>query len=266
MHPVTALLAALATALLLAALSAAGLLRPAVTILATPPPADPADADPADADPPEAGGEADPAEAGLDDAATGPAPVRVRAPDALIAVLAGLSTGLAGLGLGPAAALAAYLWLALAAVALILVDLDQQRLPNRIVYPTYLAGLVLLGVATLVDGTGHRYLRALVAMAALYVLFLLLALAVPSALGFGDVKLAGLLGLYLGYLGGGVLLVGMAIGILLGALAAVGLLLARRAHWRGELAYGPALLTGALIAVGVGQPFWDAYTGAAGIG
>jgi leader peptidase (prepilin peptidase)/N-methyltransferase len=244
MHPVTALVAALATTLLLGALSAAGLLRRAATTLATPPP--------------------EPAEQPEPAAPAGP--VRVRAPDPLIVALAAAAAGLAGLGIGAAAALAAYLWLALAAVALVLVDLDQHRLPNRIVYPTYLAGLALLGAAALVDGAGHRYVRALVAMAALYTVFLLLALAAPSALGLGDVKLAGLLGLYLGYLGGGVLLVGMATGVVLGALAAICLLLARRVGWRGDLAYGPALLAGALVAVGVGQPFWDAYTSAAGIG
>src|SRR5262249_1622523 len=142
---------------------------------------------------------------------------------------------------------------------------EPLRLANRIVYPTYAAGLVLLAVAAAVDSAWPAYLRGLAAMAALYVLFLLLALASPGALGFGDVKLAGLLGLYLGYLDAGRLAVGLATGVLLGALAAVALVAARRAGWRSELAYGPALLAGSVLAVGVGQPLVDAYLGASGL-
>lgn len=191
--------------------------------------------------------------------------VEVRVAGVVVVGGAAVGVGVAALGVGWSAALPAYVWLALAAVGLTVVDLATHRLPNRIVYPTYAAGLVLLGAAALADGAGHAYVRALIAMAALYTAFLLAALAFPNALGFGDVKLAGVLGLYLGYLGGGILALGLALGLLIGFLAALALLLARRVGWHGELAYGPSLLAGALIAVGAGQPLWDAYTNAAGL-
>jgi leader peptidase (prepilin peptidase) / N-methyltransferase len=178
-----------------------------------------------------------------------------------VTLLATVGTGLAALGVGAGPLLPAYLVLALAGTALIVVDLAQHRLPDRVVYPTYAAGLVLLAL----DADAHAYVRGLVAMAALFAGFLLLALITPSALGLGDVKLAGLLGLYLGHLGAGVLAIGFLSGVALGALAGLALLLSRRAAWRTEFAYGPALLAGALLAVGVGQPLWNAYTGAAGI-
>jgi leader peptidase (prepilin peptidase) / N-methyltransferase len=182
----------------------------------------------------------------------------------LLTGLAAFGCGLAGLGIGGPAALPAYLWFGLAAAALTVIDVEHHRLPNRIVYPTYAAGLVLLGVAAAVDADGGAYLRGLVAMAVLCGLFLLLALLSPGALGLGDVKLAGLLGLYLGYLGAGRLALGMAVGVASGAVAALALLAARRVGWRSELAYGPALLAGSVVAVGVGQPLLDAYLGAAG--
>jgi leader peptidase (prepilin peptidase) / N-methyltransferase len=183
----------------------------------------------------------------------------------VLVVLAAVAVGLAVLGTGASWLLPAYVWLAVAGVALGIVDVAQHRLPNRIVYPSYLAGMVLLAVAALARGEWSAYARALVAAAALLVVFLLLALAAPNALGLGDVKLAGLLGLYLGYLGGGQLALGFVAGVLFGALAALLLLAARRAGWRTEFAYGPALLAGALLAVAVGQPLWDAYTRAAGL-
>jgi leader peptidase (prepilin peptidase)/N-methyltransferase len=183
----------------------------------------------------------------------------------LLSGLAAAGCGLAGLGVGAGAALPAYLWFGLAAGVLTVIDLEHQRLPNRIVYPTYAAGLVLLALAAAVDSAWPAYLRGLTAMALLYVLFLLLALVSPGALGFGDVKLAGLLGLYLGYLGAGRLALGLAAGVLLGAVAALALLAARRAGWRTQLAYGPALLAGSVLAVGVGQPLLDGYLGAAGL-
>jgi leader peptidase (prepilin peptidase)/N-methyltransferase len=184
---------------------------------------------------------------------------------ATLAGLAAVACGLAGLGIGTAAALPAYLWFALAACVLTVVDVEHHRLPNRIVYPTYLAGLLLLGVAAVVDSDRSAYLRGLVGMVVLYGVFLVLAMISPAALGFGDVKLAGLLGLYLAYLGGGVLALGMIGGVAVGFVVGVWLMVVRRAGRRGELAYGAALLVGSVLAVGVARPLLDAYLRATGI-
>jgi leader peptidase (prepilin peptidase)/N-methyltransferase len=183
----------------------------------------------------------------------------------LLAALAAVGCGLGGLGVGAGVALPAYLWFGLAASLLTVIDVQHHRLPNRVVYPTYAAGLLLLALAAVAAGGWPAYLRGLVAMALMYALFLLLALVSPGALGLGDVKLAGLLGLYLGYLGAGRLALGLAAGVLLGAVAAVALLAAGRAGWRTQLAYGPALLAGSVLAVGVGQPLLDGYLGATGL-
>jgi leader peptidase (prepilin peptidase)/N-methyltransferase len=66
----------------------------------------------------------------------------------------------------------------------------------------------------------------------------------------GDVKLAGLLGLHLGWMGWGALVVGAAAGFIVQALLALVLLAGRRIGLRGELPFGPAMLAGAALAIG----------------
>ena len=89
--------------------------------------------------------------------------------------------------------------------------------------------------------------------------FLLALLAPRGGLGFGDVKLLGVLGLFLGWLGWGVLVVGVAAGFTLGAVAALAMLASRRAGMRDHLAFGPWLIAGALVGVVAGRPLVDAY-------
>jgi leader peptidase (prepilin peptidase)/N-methyltransferase len=83
--------------------------------------------------------------------------------------------------------------------------------------------------------------------AALFLAFLALALISPSALGMGDVKLAALLGLYLGWLGWGAVLAGAVAGFVVQAVVAVALLAARRVRRDSELPFGPAMLVGAAV-------------------
>jgi leader peptidase (prepilin peptidase)/N-methyltransferase len=77
----------------------------------------------------------------------------------------------------------------------------------------------------------------------------------------GDVKLAGLLGLYLGWLGGGVLAAGAVAGFVVQAGVAVVLLAARRVGLKGEIPFGPAMIAGAALAIGWGGPLVSAFWG-----
>jgi leader peptidase (prepilin peptidase)/N-methyltransferase len=155
---------------------------------------------------------------------------------------------------GGALALPAFLYLAAVAVALAMIDIDVRRLPNRIVLPSYVIGGVLLAGAGAAQHDARPILRGVVAMVALFAFYYALAVAYPGGMGFGDVKLAGLLGLYLGFLGWGWVVVGTFTGFLLGALVGVGLMLARRAGRRTALPFGPYMLAGALLAVFVAAP------------
>ncbi|MGH3737932.1 MAG: prepilin peptidase, partial [Micromonosporaceae bacterium] len=102
-------------------------------------------------------------------------------------------------------------------------------------------------------------LRAAVAGAAGLALYGLLALAAPQGFGLGDVKLAGSLGLLLGWQSWATAVVGLALGFALGAMVGVVLVAARRASLRSELPFGPSMLAGAWLAVLAGDQLAALY-------
>jgi leader peptidase (prepilin peptidase)/N-methyltransferase len=112
---------------------------------------------------------------------------------------------LVGLRLGATSALPAFVYLAGVAIALALIDLDTHRLPNAIVLPSYLVIGVLLLLASGGSGDWSAMWRALIGGAAMYAFYFVAMVVYPAGMGFGDVKLAGLLGLCLGWLGWGAL-------------------------------------------------------------
>jgi leader peptidase (prepilin peptidase) / N-methyltransferase len=151
---------------------------------------------------------------------------------------------------GPHPVLAAFCYLGAVGVALAVIDARLQRLPDALTLPSYPVALALLGVAGLTGPGGARhFLTALAGLAGAWLLFLLQALIYPAGIGWGDVKLSGLLGLYLGWLGLGTLVAGLFAGYLLAAVAGLALLAARRASRKSLLPFGPFLLTGTLIAI-----------------
>nr|WP_157892187.1 MULTISPECIES: prepilin peptidase [unclassified Frankia] len=148
--------------------------------------------------------------------------------------------------------LPAYLYLGMLGVWLSAIDVRVHRLPDALVLPSYPLLAVLLGAAALVDDAPDRLLRAVLAGAACWLAFLTLYRLPRAGLGRGDVKLAGLLGGALGWLGWPSVVFGMFAGVVLGGVAALVLLAAGRARWHDRLAYGPFLLAGTLLAVLVG--------------
>jgi leader peptidase (prepilin peptidase)/N-methyltransferase len=178
----------------------------------------------------------------------GPGPLAVRPP--VVEVGTGLLTALTVLGTGLSWALPAFLLLAVAAVLLTVVDLQHRLLPNRVVLPALAGGVVLLLLPALADGAWDQLLRAALGAAALFATYLALALASPGGLGMGDVKLAALLGLYLGWLGWAAVVLGALAGFVVQAAVALALLATRRIGLRGELPFGPAMLAGAALVIG----------------
>jgi leader peptidase (prepilin peptidase)/N-methyltransferase len=181
-----------------------------------------------------------------------------------VVVILWLLSSKAGVGPVPLSAadaleLTALLYLAAVTFVLALIDLDTHRLPNSIVIPSYVVGAVLLGSAGLVGGDFGAVLRAAVGMAALWAAYLLMALAYPGGMGFGDVKLAGVLGLFLGYLGWAELAVGAFAAFLLGGVFALGVVAARRANRKSGIPFGPWMLAGAWVGIFFGAPVWDGY-------
>jgi leader peptidase (prepilin peptidase)/N-methyltransferase len=101
--------------------------------------------------------------------------------------------------------------------------------------------------------------RGLLAMALLFGLYLAISYGYRGGMGLGDVKLSGVLGLYLGWLGWSSVLVGAFAGFLLGGLVGVAMLATRRATRRTALPFGPSMLTGALVAVFLADPIASWY-------
>jgi leader peptidase (prepilin peptidase)/N-methyltransferase len=173
--------------------------------------------------------------------------------DWLVVVL--VTVAFAGLLVGavlltePRPATVAFAWAAGAAVVLGAVDLAVHRLPDRVIYPTAVVCAAALLVDAAVLGSWGAFGRALAAAAAAFVLAYGARALSPDALGFGDVKLLGLLGLLLGWFGWGVLLAGVFLGLLVGAAVSLVLLAARRVGWRTLLPFGPPLLLGAVLAL-----------------
>ncbi|MDQ6854585.1 MAG: A24 family peptidase [Actinomycetota bacterium] len=146
-------------------------------------------------------------------------------------------------------ALPAFLALATGLVALSAIDLEHFLLPNRIVYPLALATLALLTLAAVGDGAWDALGRAVLGGVAGMVTLGVLHLASPRSMGFGDVKLAFVLGLALGWLGWGELVLGLFCGFLAGALVGVALIALRRRGRKDHLPFGPFLAFGTLFAL-----------------
>jgi leader peptidase (prepilin peptidase)/N-methyltransferase len=160
---------------------------------------------------------------------------------------------------GGAWAIPAFLYLAAAAVALAFIDIDTHTLPNRIVLPSLAVGLVLLAVASAATGDWGSLLRASAGAAILFTFYLVLALAYPKGMGLGDVKLAAVLGLYLGWLGWGSLLIGAFAAFLLGGIYAIALIISRRATRSSGIPFGPWMLAGAWVGIFFGAHVFSAY-------
>jgi leader peptidase (prepilin peptidase)/N-methyltransferase len=160
---------------------------------------------------------------------------------------------------GPSPALPAYLYLAAVAVALAMIDVDVKRLPDSIVLPSYAVGGLLLLPAAVARGDWPAAGRSLLAMAMLWTFYFAIAYAYPGGMGFGDVKLAGVLGLFLGWLGWPDVLVGTFAGFLLGGFVGVALLATRRAGRKSAIPFGPYMLAGALVAVFAAGPIASWY-------
>ncbi|ANF31520.1 peptidase A24 [Leifsonia xyli] len=159
----------------------------------------------------------------------------------------------------------AFLYLMAISIALALIDLDTHRLPNALVLPSYGVGIVLLGAAALVGGDPFALARAAIGGAALFLFYLVLALVRPDGMGFGDVKLAGVLGIFLGFLGWAPLLVGAFAAFLLGGLFGIALLATRRAGRRSGIPFGPWMLAGAWLGILAGPSIGSAYLALLGL-
>jgi leader peptidase (prepilin peptidase)/N-methyltransferase len=180
------------------------------------------------------------------------APAIAAAPNALLAIAAVLR-------------LLAFLYLAAISVALSIIDIEKHRLPKAIVLPGYAVGAVLLGTAAVLEGDWVGLGRMAAGSGILFGFYFLLAFISPRGMGMGDVKLAGVLGLFLGSLGWGQLAVGAGAAFVLGGLFSIILLITRRVGRKGGIPFGPWMLLGAWVGVFAGTAIAGGYLSIVGL-
>lgn len=162
-----------------------------------------------------------------------------------------------GLKFGADPVLPAFCVFGAALVALTWIDLRERRLPREITYTALLLCSAIIVVAALVNDEPERIWQAALGAGIALAVMLLIYVASRGGMGDGDVRLAPLLGLHLGYLNPGIVPIGLFYGFLLGAVVGVIAMAVGRADRRTAIPFGPFLAGGAVLAVFTGQWFVD---------
>lgn len=172
------------------------------------------------------------------------------------AVVAAAAGAVVGAAVGWEWALVLWVPLVPVSVALAVVDWRTRLLPTAVIRPTYGVVIALVLVGWAVTGDTDAAVRAALGWLVAGGLYALLWLIYPRGLGFGDVRLAGVLGIALGWVGWGTLLVGVYAGFLLGGVLG-GLLSVMHVVERKGFPFGPFMLLGALVGLLWGEPLWS---------
>ena len=175
--------------------------------------------------------------------------------DLLVELGTGACFAVMALRFGLSPVLPAFLLLAALSPALAVIDLRWRRLPDPLTLPAYPAAALLLAAGAMaIPGGARHFLSALAGLAAAWLFFALLAFIYPAGLGWGDVKLSGVLGLYLGWLGAAAVAAGLLGAFVLAALAGLGLIATGRATRKSHIPFGPFMLASAIAVIAVGGP------------
>jgi leader peptidase (prepilin peptidase)/N-methyltransferase len=181
--------------------------------------------------------------------------VRYPAVEALVgALFAGIGArfGISWTGVGEAA-------LAAGLVVLAFIDLDHLLLPKKIVYATLtvVAAVFVAGAAT--GPQWHRLVVAVISAVVPWALFFVINFVSPRAMGFGDVRLALLIGFGLGWLGAGYAFLGFLVASVLGSVVGVTMIALGKAGRRTPIPFGTFLAAGAVVAALAGAPVVNWY-------
>ncbi len=145
-------------------------------------------------------------------------------------------------------------------VALAVVDWRTRLLPTKLIAPSYVLTVVLVLICWVVTRDTGDLARAGWGWVIYGGSFFVLWFAHPRGLGYGDVRLSGVLGIALGYLGWGELLVGLYAGFLIGGVGG-GLLSLLRVVERRAFPFGPFMIVGALVGIVAGEPLLRSLVG-----
>jgi leader peptidase (prepilin peptidase)/N-methyltransferase len=157
--------------------------------------------------------------------------------------------------------LPAYLWFVAVTIVFVLTDLDHHRLPNAIMLPGTVIGVLLLAAGALLDGRPGDLGEALASGAGYFLLLFLIALAARGGFGFGDVKLSFMLGLFTGFGGWSLAALAAFGGFFLGGTVSLVLVITRLRGRKDYIPFGPPMIVASWIAVLWGQEIVDWYLG-----
>lgn len=132
-------------------------------------------------------------------------------------------------------------------VALSEIDLKVRRLPREISYPATITGVVLLVTDALMRDRADRVLMVLAGAAAFTVAMLVLFVIGRGSLGEGDVRVAPLLGSFLGYWSPGLVLPALLVASLVAAVVGLVLAVVKRTGRSTTLPFGPFLALGTVV-------------------
>jgi len=140
------------------------------------------------------------------------------------------------------------------AVAVSFTDLSHRLVPRQLLYGGLAVIVPLFVVVSAVEHTWSDLLRAVICGAVAFALFFAIWFLVPRGMGFGDVRLAGVIGLTVGYLGIGHAYLAFLVGFVVGLLFGVVLMVGSSAGRKTRIPFAPALCIGAVVAILWGQP------------
>lgn len=187
------------------------------------------------------------------------APISVRYP--LVEILTAVLFGAVAARIGTEWSLPAFLVLTATLIALSIIDLETFRLPTPIIYVSGVVSVLLLGAAAIVEGDTRGIAEAAAGAAIAFSVLLLIHVISPRGMGFGDVRLAALLGLFLGWMELPNVAVGLFLAFLLASVVGVGLMVAGRRGRKDRVPFGPFLAAGTMLAIFLGPSILDAYLG-----
>ncbi|MDP9072411.1 MAG: prepilin peptidase [Actinomycetota bacterium] len=179
-------------------------------------------------------------------------PISARYPLVELLTSAGFAAAAVRLGADPA--LPAFLVFVAALVAISAIDLEHFIVPNRVVYPALFLSVPLLVVAAAAGGEWRSLRDAALGGLLAWATLLVIHLASPAGMGFGDVRLAGLIGVHLGWLSLGHVVVGLFLAFATAAVTGIALIATAVRTRKDTVPFGPFLALGAVVAFLAGGP------------
>jgi leader peptidase (prepilin peptidase)/N-methyltransferase len=177
--------------------------------------------------------------------------IRIR--DPIVEVLTGVVWLLVVARLGLTWVLPAFLAYATTLIVVSAVDFDERRIPNKILGPMAIVGALLVLMAALATGNPGILVRLLVGAVAYAVPMFGLGLITEGAMGMGDVKLAGYVGMHLAWFGLIHVLAGAFLAFLIGAIAGIALVILRKKGRKDTVPFGPSMAMGGIVPVFLGK-------------